>query len=116
MKCLLLVAASLALLLPASARGQTTTSSGPSTPLRNDISYVPGSSQKICQLTEEMDRQLGVPTLNQTETLWGLEGVDLGYSFEHDGKLFFLFGDAHPTPTFNGKSQSAERPAAPSCR
>jgi hypothetical protein len=66
-------------------------------------SFVPGSSQKVCQLTGEIDKQLNQATVNQTETRWGLVGNDLGYSFEHDGKLFFLFGDSVPTPSFNGR-------------
>ena len=67
------------------------------------ISYVSGSSQKICQLTGETDFQFNRPTSSQTETRYGLVRADHGYSFEHDGKLFFLFGDSGPTPTFNGK-------------
>jgi hypothetical protein len=67
------------------------------------ISYVAGSSQKICQLTGETDLQFNKPTTSQTETRYGLISADLGYSFEHNGKLFFLFGDTGPTPTFNGK-------------
>jgi len=43
------------------------------------------------------------PTVNQTATRYGLVAADLGYSFEHDGKAFFLFGDAAPTRTFHGK-------------
>jgi len=67
------------------------------------VSYVVGSSQKVCQLTGETDLQFNRPTTSQTETRYGLVSADLGYSFEHDGKLFFLFGDTGPTPTFNGK-------------
>ena len=67
------------------------------------VSFVPGSSQKVCQLVGETDKQLNQPTVNQTESRWGLVGNDLGYSFEHDGKLFFIFGDSIPTRTFNGK-------------
>ena len=43
------------------------------------------------------------PTVNQTTSRFGLIGTDLGYSFEHNGKLFFLFGDSSASPTFNGK-------------
>jgi hypothetical protein len=49
------------------------------------ITYVAGSSQKICQLTGEMDRELGQPTVNQTGTRFGLISADLGYSFETTG-------------------------------
>jgi len=53
--------------------------------------------QKISQVTGEIDRQRNVPTDNQTETRFGLRGVDLGASFEHKGRLVFLFGDTWPT-------------------
>jgi hypothetical protein len=66
------------------------------------ISYVGGSSQKVCQLIGEDDREFGVPTLSQTETRFGFSGSDNGYSFEHRGRLYFLFGDSHPTVNFNG--------------
>ncbi len=67
---------------------------------------VPGSTQKICQLTGEYDfaeaAALGVapedvPTHNQTFTQAQLGGTDLGASFEHDGVLWFLFGDSFAT-------------------
>lgn len=67
---------------------------------------VPGSTQKICQLTGEYDfaeaAALGVapedvPTHNQTFSQAQLAGTDLGASFEHDGKLWFLFGDSFAT-------------------
>jgi hypothetical protein len=74
------------------------------------IRYIPGSSQKVCQLTGETDREFGKPTVNQTETRWGLVSVDVGYSFEHDGKLFFIFGDANPTAMFNGKPNGPNDP------
>lgn len=56
-----------------------------------------GEVAKISQVTGETDRQRGVPTDNQTETRFGLRGIDLGASFEHKGKLVFLFGDTWPT-------------------
>ena len=63
-----------------------------------NIVYVPGSSRKVSQLTGEFDRALGPGRLapNQTETRWGLRGTDLGASFEHKGRCYFLFGDTHP--------------------
>jgi hypothetical protein len=60
------------------------------------ISVVPGSVRKICQLTGEWDRERGTPAFNRTETRFGLVGTDLGSSFEHDGRLWFLFGDTWP--------------------
>jgi uncharacterized protein (TIGR03437 family) len=68
-----------------------------------DPVWVPGSSQKVCQLIGEADHETKKPTASQTETNYGLSGNDLGSSFEHNGKLWFLFGDTHPTATFNGK-------------
>jgi hypothetical protein len=76
----------------------------------DDVAYVPGSTQKVCQLIGEIDRETGAPTVNRTETNWGLAGNDLGYSFEHDGKLFFLFGDSQPTRTFNGQPNGRGSP------
>lgn len=57
------------------------------------VHYVPGSSRKICQLTGEIDRERQQPTLNQTESRFGVRGTDLGSSFEHNGRVYFLFGD-----------------------
>ncbi len=74
------------------------------------ITYVVGSSQKICQLTGEMDRELQRPTVNETGKRFGLVSADHGYSFEHNGKLFFLFGDTHPRPNFNGRPNGDEDP------
>jgi uncharacterized protein (TIGR03437 family) len=67
-----------------------------------DPVWVPGSSQKICQLTGDTDFETGQPTLSRTETNYGLVRADVGYSFDHNGQIWFLFGDATPTPTFNG--------------
>src|ERR1700680_395757 len=72
--------------------------------------FVPGSSQKVCQLIGETDHQTGQPTVSQTETNYGLVGNDLGSSFEHNGKLWFLFGDTHPTASFNGKPNGQNNP------
>jgi len=81
--------------------------------LGGDLIYVPKSTQKICQVTGDLDRENnppafvyppGTPTASQTGTRFGLFGADLGYSFEHNGRLFFLFGDAMPTLTFNGQA------------
>lgn len=52
-----------------------------------------GSTRKISQLTGDWDRAYGVPTLSQTDTRAQMWATDLGSSFEHDGKLIFLFGD-----------------------
>ncbi|RYG25639.1 DUF4185 domain-containing protein [bacterium] len=52
--------------------------------------------RKISQITGEHDRERNIATDNQTETRYGLRGTDLGASFEHKGKMVFLFGDTHP--------------------
>src|SRR3954471_22788566 len=51
------------------------------------LSYVPGSSVKVEQIIGEYDRQAKKPTLNLTESKFGVVGTDLGYSFEHNSKL-----------------------------
>ncbi len=54
---------------------------------------------KIAQLTGEYDRQgwdgTGTPPLafNRTQTLYGIHSCDLGSSFEHRNRVYFLFGD-----------------------
>lgn len=40
-----------------------------------------------------MDKQTHQPTLSRTESRYQLQGTDLGYSFDHQGKIYFLFGD-----------------------
>ncbi|MBL8857271.1 MAG: DUF4185 domain-containing protein [Planctomycetes bacterium] len=54
----------------------------------------PGSTCKLEQLTGERDAARGVFTRSRTESSAGLVATDLGSSFEHDGKLYFLFGDS----------------------
>src|SRR5260370_24499445 len=55
--------------------------------------YITGSTKKICQLTGECDRGCGQSSTSRTESRVGLVGTDFGSSFEHDGRLYFLFGD-----------------------
>jgi hypothetical protein len=57
------------------------------------LHYVAGSTIKLEQLLGEEDKQLHRPTLSQTVTRYGIEGTDLGNSFEHGGRVYFLFGD-----------------------
>lgn len=57
------------------------------------LAYVEGSTKKVCQLTGDFDRGRGVPTLSQTGRDYGVSATDLGSSFEHKGRLYFLFGD-----------------------
>jgi len=70
---------------------------------------VPGSAKKVCQVVGEFDRERGVPTVNQTETRFGLVGTDLGSSFEFEDQLWVLFGDSIPTATFNGRNNLSFR-------
>ncbi len=57
------------------------------------LRYEPGSTVKVQQLLGEADKQLHQPTLSRTVTRYGIEGTDLGNSFEHEGRVYFLFGD-----------------------
>jgi hypothetical protein len=70
---------------------------------------VAGSTKKVCQVVGEFDRERGAPTVNQTESRFGLVGTDLGSSFEFEERLWFLFGDSGPTATFNGQDNSSFR-------
>jgi len=44
-----------------------------------------GPSEKICQLTGDIDWETGRPTASRTLTNFGLQATDLGYPVEHDG-------------------------------
>ncbi len=65
-------------------------------------------AQKIVQLTGEFDREgwngTGTPNFafNRTESRFSIIGTDLGVSFDHQDRLYFLFGDTwrvgHSTP------------------
>ncbi|MGD0750333.1 MAG: DUF4185 domain-containing protein [Anaerolineales bacterium] len=57
------------------------------------LTYIPGSTAKLEQLLGEEDKQLHQPTLSQTFTRYGIQGTDLGSSFENNGLTYFLFGD-----------------------
>ena len=54
-------------------------------------------TRKVSQLTGDIDREIGQKTLNETGSRFGIYGTDLGVSFLHDGKLYFLFGDTNRT-------------------
>ena len=62
------------------------------------VELVSGGLRKVCQLTGEHDRQRGTFAFNRTESRFGVVGTDLGASFEHAGRLWFLFGDTWPDP------------------
>ncbi|NQT15421.1 MAG: DUF4185 domain-containing protein [Planctomycetes bacterium] len=63
-----------------------------------DLLYAPNSTRRVYQLTGDFDRAAGIPTLSQTGKRFGVVGTDLGSSFEHKGKLYFLFGDTWGWP------------------
>ncbi len=69
-------------------------------------------TRKVTQLTGDIDRETGHMTINQTGKKFGIYGTDLGVSFLHDGKLYFLFGDTTRRGPDGGIPQSA-MPAAP---
>jgi hypothetical protein len=62
------------------------------------VTVDPATVRKVCQLTGGPDRERDEPAFNETETRFGLFGTDLGSSFEHAGRLWFLFGDTWPRP------------------
>ena len=66
--------------------------STPGTWQAGPIVAVTGRSQKICQLTGDLDRHWGWPTINQTtgNEIWG---TDLGVPVLHNGLLYYFFGD-----------------------
>jgi hypothetical protein len=61
-----------------------------------------GVSEKICQLTGDVDWETGQPTAARTFANFGLDAVDLGYPVDHGGKLILLFGDSWPPPHGGG--------------
>lgn len=70
------------------------TAAGPVT-----LRYIEGSSRKVTQLLGDFDKERRQPTLSQTMTRFGIEGSDLGYSFDHGGRAYFLFGDTVGPPS-----------------
>src|SRR5580704_6424664 len=64
----------------------------------DQLVYVPYSTKKVCQHAGDKDRASGKPTLSQTGKRFGVEATDLGSSFEHKAKLYFLFGDTWGRP------------------
>ena len=52
-----------------------------------------GATVKLEQLIGDQDKERHQSTGNQTNMRYGIEGAELGTSFEHDGHAYFLFGD-----------------------
>jgi hypothetical protein len=73
------------------------------------VTYVAGSTQKVCQLTGETDDETGQLTSSQTASRFGYKSGDLGYSFTYNNQLWFLFGDSQPTLRFNGQPNTEGR-------
>jgi hypothetical protein len=67
--------------------------------MRKPHQLLASRARKIAQLTGEFDREgwdgTGTPrfALNRTESRFGIIGTDLGASFAHQDRLYFLFGD-----------------------
>jgi hypothetical protein len=63
------------------------------------LTYISGSSVKVEQLFADCDWQVKAKdgsclrTASQTATRFKIQGTDIGSSFEHEGRLFFVFGD-----------------------
>lgn len=94
-----LIAAMASILCAASLTQQSTQTNGAggnaATPT---LRFIPGSTEKLEQLLGEEDKERHQPTLSRTFSRFGVEGTDLGNSFEHDGKVYFLFGDTLGPP------------------
>ena len=81
----------------------------PNNPLCNGNPAPPklSSTIKVIQLTGDIDRETGKETLNQTGKRFGIYGTDLGVSFIHNGRLYFLFGDTNRRDPDTGLPASA---------
>jgi hypothetical protein len=76
--------------------------------------FVAGSTREVCQLTGQNNFQTGKPTSSETEERYGLKVADEGSSFEFNGRVAYLFGDAVPANPFKGMDNLANRyPTAP---
>ncbi len=64
----------------------------------NEAVRIVERATKVSQLTGDVDRQTGQPTLNRTDERFRLQGTDLGVSFEHKGRTYFVFGDTYGPP------------------
>jgi hypothetical protein len=61
--------------------------------------FTAGSSDKVCQLTGQIDWSTGKPTTMASKpTNRGMDATDLGYPVEHNGRLALLFGDTRKIP------------------
>src|SRR5688572_21484005 len=44
-------------------------------------------------LLREVAVLTGQDSINETHTRWGVDGTDLGHTFDHQGLLYMVFGD-----------------------
>jgi len=65
------------------------------------------STIKVIQLIGDIDKETGKETLNKTGKRFGIYGTDLGVSFIHNGRLYFLFGDTNRRDSDTGLPASA---------
>src|SRR5579864_1071065 len=56
------------------------------------LRFMPRSTIKLEQLLGDEDKERRQPTRSQTVTRYDIQGTDLGYSFDHQGRTYFLFG------------------------
>jgi len=78
--------------------GVLSTAWGLSASIGEEPTHFAGSTVKRFQLTGNWDRPRRIRTATQTATRAGVVATDLGSSFEHKGKLYFLFGDTWGRP------------------
>ena len=83
------------------------------------VLLVPGSLQRVCQLTGEHDRTTGGPVPSHTLSTAGLVGTDLGSSVDLGDHLVFLFMILGPAPSVirsRGRPPLSPRPPAADVR
>jgi len=78
---------------PAPASAAPPPAARPAKPIREvALHYMDDSTVKVGQLIGDEDKERHKPTPTQTFTRFGVEGTELGNSFEHQGHTYFLFG------------------------
>src|ERR1039457_1521744 len=63
-----------------------------------NVGFFTDTTYKIVQLTGETDQPRRIPTLSRMGSSYCVGGTDLGSTFEHNGHLYFLFGDTPNIP------------------
>jgi hypothetical protein len=87
----------LARLLPGALVWGLLWEASPRTAAQN-VGFFPDTTYKIVQLTGETDQPRRIPTLSRMQSNYCVGGTDLGSTFEHNGHLYFLFGDTPNIP------------------